>query len=321
MKSSGEVLNNIFKVKFDIDRPEYHKKNKSYVYVEEKSMINIKDFSNLTLTKCSKCGCNIYKENSKCSEDENYYCDKCLEMQRYSSKNSKRVNVDSKYSITYGFELECVPYSQEYYMNMLKDEYMLIPTQDGSLPKGGVEFKTPTYGNLDRLKEQFEQFEKWVDFSNEKCGQHINIGCRAYINKKSMKYVKEYGDIILFRLAKYSMSHEKSIEKIFGRKFNGYAIPYISPKEHRSWISFRNNNRIEFRLSKFINSNQYFTLVEMCEEMTICIIDNFIKKIKFSKVHVFPYSDRIGTIASKLDGKVDIIDKKIRVLKLINFIK
>lgn len=45
---------------------------------------------------------------------------------------------------------------------------------------------------------------------------------------------------------------------------------------------------------------------------------NFIKKIKFSKVHVFPYSDRIGTIASKLDGKVDIIDKKIRVLKLIN---
>lgn len=45
---------------------------------------------------------------------------------------------------------------------------------------------------------------------------------------------------------------------------------------------------------------------------------NFIKKIKFSKVHVFPYSDRVGTIASKLDEKVDMLEKKLRVLKLIN---
>lgn len=45
---------------------------------------------------------------------------------------------------------------------------------------------------------------------------------------------------------------------------------------------------------------------------------NFIKKIKFSKVHVFPYSDRVGTIASKLDEKVDMLEKKLRVLRLIN---
>lgn len=43
----------------------------------------------------------------------------------------------------------------------------------------------------------------------------------------------------------------------------------------------------------------------------------FISDIKFSKVHVFPYSDRSGTVASKFNDKVDNFDKKMRVLKLL----
>ncbi len=44
---------------------------------------------------------------------------------------------------------------------------------------------------------------------------------------------------------------------------------------------------------------------------------NFIKKAKFSKIHVFPYSDRAGTIASKKTNKVPIKVKKERVQKLL----
>lgn len=45
---------------------------------------------------------------------------------------------------------------------------------------------------------------------------------------------------------------------------------------------------------------------------------NFIKEINFSKVHVFPYSDRKGTIASRMPNKVSDYDKKCRVNLLID---
>ena len=44
---------------------------------------------------------------------------------------------------------------------------------------------------------------------------------------------------------------------------------------------------------------------------------NFCKKIGFSKIHVFPYSDRSGTVASRMNNKVPGNIKKDRVHKLI----
>lgn len=43
----------------------------------------------------------------------------------------------------------------------------------------------------------------------------------------------------------------------------------------------------------------------------------FAKKIKFSKIHVFPYSKREGTLASKMSNQIDEEVKKQRVKKLI----
>lgn len=45
------------------------------------------------------------------------------------------------------------------------------------------------------------------------------------------------------------------------------------------------------------------------------------QQIKFSKIHVFPYSDRDGTKASKMTNKVDGNVKKIRVKKLLELSK
>ena len=41
-----------------------------------------------------------------------------------------------------------------------------------------------------------------------------------------------------------------------------------------------------------------------------------VNKIRFSKIHVFPYSDRTGTVASKMKNKVDGNVKKNRVHRL-----
>lgn len=48
---------------------------------------------------------------------------------------------------------------------------------------------------------------------------------------------------------------------------------------------------------------------------------NFIKKIKFAKIHVFPYSKRDKTIAATMDNQVEKKAKKIRVKELINLSK
>lgn len=42
----------------------------------------------------------------------------------------------------------------------------------------------------------------------------------------------------------------------------------------------------------------------------------FSKKIKFSKIHVFPYSVRVGTAAANMEEQVDEVVKKIRVKRL-----
>lgn len=44
---------------------------------------------------------------------------------------------------------------------------------------------------------------------------------------------------------------------------------------------------------------------------------DFAKKMKFAKIHVFPYSDRNGTLSSKMDMHVDSTTKKERSKKLI----
>lgn len=46
-----------------------------------------------------------------------------------------------------------------------------------------------------------------------------------------------------------------------------------------------------------------------------------IKKINFSKLHVFPYSPREGTVASRMDNQINDTLKKQRVSKLINLSK
>lgn len=45
------------------------------------------------------------------------------------------------------------------------------------------------------------------------------------------------------------------------------------------------------------------------------------KKFGFSKIHVFPYSDRVGTVASKMDGHIDGNIKKERARRLLDVSK
>lgn len=248
-------------------------------WVYEECLKKMTDFSGRK-AKCKKCGKVFSVEVMRKSSNGDYYCGECSAIKNYSTKNNERVHCKTKKGKTYGFELECVKKCEEDYLNMLHFKYHLIPTEDGSLPEDGVEFKTPTYNSLRGLEKQFEKFDEWVDFSDRRCGQHINIGDTEYLNKGSIYIIRRYADEIFDKLGWYMKEHEDSTNRICGRFFTDYARFPFGYSEHSNWINLSHNERIEFRLSKFRSPRQYILLTKMWEEMTDCVINNFLKKCR-----------------------------------------
>lgn len=259
-------------VTFDLNN-----KDREY-WVLEKNLCFVKNFKKLSYVRCNRCGKMISKSLSNRSNNGDYYCKDCSEIKPYHTKNNEKIHKSNNKNKTYGFELECVPKNRACYLNMLNKKYSLIPTRDSSLPDDGVEFKTPTYQSLRGLYQNFNSFYKWVDFSNQKCGQHINIGDSEYLNQESMEKILKYSDYIFDCLKEYMYENRKLTESVCGRFFTKYASCTVSYAEHTSWINLSHEDRIEFRLSKFVTPIQYIILTKMWAEMLDCIINNFLKK-------------------------------------------
>ena len=248
--------------------------------------------------KCKKCGKTVPVFLAQKSGNGDYYCVECSYIKDYCTKNEEKVHKGTKKRKTYGFELESVKKSEEEYLNMLHEKYHLIPTHDGSLPENGVEFKTPTYRSLLGLKKAFEGFYEWVDFSDYRCGQHINIGDEVYINGYTMEGIRKNADTIFDKLKNYMKQNRVSTERICGRFFTDYASLYADYCDHCCWINLSHQNRIEFRLSKFVTPKQYITLTKMWEEMLDCIINNYVKK--YNPVHNTYNQRNANIVANKL---------------------
>lgn len=231
-----------------------------------------------TTAICSKCKRRLsLNQTVKVIGSNRRICRACLSNLSYYTTNNKMVNKPTKKGITYGFELECVPKTPQhkaYIINTLTD---LIATNDGSLPPSGVEFKTPIYNNLRGVKQMLKTMCEHAYFSNEKCGQHINIGNGTYINEYSINIIKKFAPNLFDDLYNYMYEHKEDTVKVCGRFFNGYVTRDYGYSDHYSWISLSHDNRIEFRISKLQTVEQYLILTKMWEEMLFCIINDLIK--------------------------------------------
>lgn len=231
--------------------------------------------------KCARCGEThigkpIISENGK-------YCYNCSTIMDYETENNLGVHKSKQHGKTYGFELECIPKSKADRLFLCHRKYNLIPTSDCSLDCGGVEYKTPIYYSLNGLKSMLYTFEKHVDFKNESCGQHINIGHVSKINYNSMQNIRKYSLLIFNPVADYMFINPESTKKICGRFFNHYAC-YNSCDEyerkynrHHSWINLSHVDRFEFRLAKIQTPDQYIQLVNMYGEWVDAIITWFLR--------------------------------------------
>ena len=227
--------------------------------------------------KCLRCGKEFEPKDGYTTEDGEFYCSDCTIVMPYFTRNNNVIGDLETGQNTYGFELEGVPRSFDAYLHMLRKEYAVIPTKDSSLPENGVEFKTSIYVGLNEFGKIMPKFAEYIDFSDNKCGQHINIGA-TFLTPQNIKDLDRYGHNILSKLLRYMGKHKEDTMNVCGRTFTEYAKRASTCHSHKNWVNVH-ENRVEFRLSKFRNVEQYIDLVCMWSEMLEEINRGFFEKI------------------------------------------
>lgn len=275
-----------FDFKFKNMYPTLSKYDKCFYYVNVSYLDYFEDSSKRKFKKCVYCG-GMTDVRLMCKNTKGkYVCNGCLNVKGYYTKNNETLYNPSSTHKTYGFEFECVPIRKDGFdghVEMVSSKYGFIPTEDGSLPDDGIEYKTPTINGLRGVRHMFNDVYSMVSFRSDKCGQHINIGDSKYINEDAMNRIRAYRDYLFDNLTDYMTEHEDDVKRICGREFTYYAgndHRYV----HGSWVNLDNKNRIEFRISKFKNPRQYFELVNMWTEMLDAIINGFVIPYEYGDV-------------------------------------
>ena len=277
-----------FSKDFSNKYPEISCYEDKFYYVPESRIAHYNDKDkNEKFKKCVHCGAMKNVRFMRKDSKGKHVCNSCLHIEGYCTKNNETLYNPSSTHKTYGFEFECVPIRKDGFdghVEMMSSKYGLIPTEDGSLPIGGIEYKTPTINGLRGVRHMFNDVYGMVKFSSQKCGQHINIGDSKYIDATAMKRIRYFRDYLFDNLTDYMTEHEDDVKRVCGRKFTYYADNnhrYV----HGSWLNLGNNNRLEFRISKFKNPKQYFELVNMWTEMLDAIINGFIIPYEEDNIH------------------------------------
>lgn len=232
-----------------------------------------KSWFNKEKMKCDICNGKYPVSKFITTDTNKHICKKCLSVKPYSTKNNLIYGYATKKGVRYGFELECVSIGnkEKNIAKALEIDKNLIPTSDGSLPRNGVEFKTPILNNLRGIENKLEEMSKFWDFKNEKCGQHINISIPEFTLATQNFMV--YSCAPLDKLSSYMYMHKEETIAVCGRFFTEYCARGNAYTNHCNWLNLSHNGRAEFRLSKLITPTQYINLVHMWTEILYCCID------------------------------------------------
>lgn len=218
-----------------------------------------------------------------------YMCEHCMEIESYFAKNDIiRWGTDNLNGFTYGFEFEIIPASKASHALLISRDFRMIATDDGSLPIGGIEFKTPVYDSLHGVKQIFRTVadNQITNYETDRCcGTHVHIGhvdrytpfARNIIKNNIVQLVKPLGE--------YLRAHEEECINVFGRYFTYYANfkADTTYNDHESWINLENDTNVEFRLCKMVTSEQYFFCVCMIKDMFSTMLDFTEGKITLEK--------------------------------------
>ena len=259
-----------------------------------------KSWFNKEKMKCDICDGKYPISKFITTDTNKHICKNCLSIKPYSTKNNLIHGYATKKGVKYGFELECVSIGnkEKNIAKVLEIDKNLIPTSDASLPRNGVEFKTPILNNLRGMESKLEEISKYWDFKNEKCGQHINISIPEFTVLKQ-KFIALHSTP-LDKLCSYMYMHKEETIAVCGRFFTQYCYCGNIYDNHCNWINLSHNGRAEFRLSKLITPNQYINLAHMWTEILYCCIDYY---NDFEKYYKNQEAVNYELFAEKFDDK------------------
>lgn len=194
---------------------------------------------------------------------------KVLEVKGFKKSVSKKV------SITTGFELE-VGYGVDVEPFRVLMDYGYMPTSDSTVQ---IEYKSPIYRNLNGIaKLLYSVIENGAGSIGNGAGTHVNVWSED-LNKKDFQRIRKYY-WSLFKPLYDTVCNDRNNHELFGRNINecGWADGFGN-NEHSAFINTEackaDHPRIEFRLCKYENNEQFMNCLKFANECMKTIMINF----------------------------------------------
>lgn len=241
------------------------------------------------MCSCVRCGVTMHTDSPEAVKlslanrggRSAYICANCqAEKLAYSTQNNNVVGKQKCNGMTYGIEFETTYASEQVRVHLF--EYDFIPTSDCSI--GDTEFISPIYQGLNKLPKMLYTLDSYVENGELSvgwdCGTHFHVGHETYINRETMGYIRRFYHSLFVGLSDHMSENEERMTALFGRPFVHYACKVnenTEPMAHENFINVSKSNNLEFRICKFVKSEQYMLAVKFSSDCVKAIINNFIK--------------------------------------------
>lgn len=231
-------------------------------------MLKIKKF--LEYKKCSCCKQEyLAYQIEKININNDYICVNCKKSNSYFVKNNKYKGKQTQMSFSFEFET-CTRAKVLYELR----KYNFIACSDGSI--NGFEWKSPIYYNRKSFHNVCNKINKFAKYIDSHCGTHLHVGTQ-YKEK-----IKKYEHEIFGPILDVMIDNKDKTIKFWGRNFNSYCLREIQNSRYNAFNTRSSVNTLEFRLLKFINSEQYIRACDFCIDTTR-YINHFIGREDFDK--------------------------------------
>lgn len=220
----------------------------------------------------------------------------------YSHEELKEHHKETYSGFRFGCEFETNTHTTPEQRLQLYAWYGLRCTHDCTVTN---EFKSGIVNGLHGLKTMLNGISSIIDIaSGDNVGTHINASLTTWNNNTLCK-IRANATEIFKPLLEIMKSDRQNCINVFGRYFGDYRAYDTIQFMHGDAICIK-SNCIEYRISKYQSTQQYFFLVAMIKEFTL-IIDKFIQgkinAIQASRQIVKAYQRRINGTAKYMSAE------------------
>lgn len=210
----------------------------------------------------------------------------CIQIRPYhGERQCKTTHKPNKDGIKIGFELEGSFPTYNDYARCMNGIYGFVPTRDSSIDgyeigdNVDVEFNTPIYCNLSGIQSMMRSMEDaHFHTKGNNTGHHINISGPT-LNTLKWRHNFE----VIIKIGEWLRSNPEICKACFGREICHYANVEYSCNDKYSFINVSHNNRIEFRIPRYLNARQYILTTFLCKEI-YQTIEKFIGTVKQEQI-------------------------------------